>query len=71
MSDQVPSVGRIVHFVATNGKHCAAIITDVSAADVVTLFIMDPILNLAGFMYGVLLDPDATTTLSWHWPERE
>lgn len=74
MSDQQPSVGRIVHYVAFGtpggeyaaGAHRAAIITEV-VGDEVTLHIFNP--TGIHFRGGVLRD-DSHTPGTWHWPER-
>lgn len=62
---QVPSVGRVVHFVYGD-RHLPAIITDPANGLTVhlTVFPVDeqPFTTLAGY------DPDGKPA-SWHWPE--
>lgn len=73
MAEQVPSIGRVVHFV--NGdQHCAAMITD--PAPVLpngdelqggqSLVVFPP--NLESFTTIALFD-DGGTPATWHWPE--
>ena len=79
---QVPSVGRIVHYVSHGspdgthpaGEHRAAIITAVppyialpDADQTVTLTVFNP----NGFYVGAAApyDPTAQVPGSWHWPE--
>lgn len=84
MADQVPSIGRVVHYVAYGtpggefpaGAHRAAIITEVDTLDAP---IYDTpirsvglaVLNPTGLFFhrGVLMDPTGTTPGTWHWPE--
>lgn len=80
---QVPTVGRIVHYVAYGtpggefpaGKHRVAIITEVvneggvaSVLDVVHLNVINP----TGYFFNlnVPFDPTGKTPGTWHWPER-
>lgn len=75
---QVPSIGRIVHYVAFGtpggeypaGAHRAAIITEVDAKDTPIMSVGLCILNPTGMFFtrGVLFD-DANTPGTWHWPE--
>jgi hypothetical protein len=79
----IPSVGRIVHYVAFGtpngeyeaGKHRAAIITEVFTKDigeiyenVVSLCVFHP--TGMQFVLNVTIDPTGTHSGSWHWPER-
>lgn len=71
--EQVPSIGRVVHFVNGN-THCAAIITD--PAPVLrdddellggqSLVVFPP--NYESFTTIALFDP-ADTPGTWHWPK--
>lgn len=76
MAEQLPSVGRVVHFV--NGdKHVPAIITEPEvktpdpvggvdmAWEALTVFPVGepPFTTLAAY------DPTGTTSATWHWPE--
>ncbi len=71
MADQVPSIGRVVHFVATNGVHVPADICGVlEAFDTVNLFVKDSTTDRTYFERGVSFDPDGVAVGSWHWPER-
>lgn len=70
----IPSLGRIVHFVDTDGEHHAAIISHVPErlAD-------DLGVNLTVFWpqgprateYFVPFSKGGTAIATWHWPERE
>jgi hypothetical protein len=73
MAEQVPSVGRVVHFV--NGDvHCAALITDpepvLPDGDPLSggqsLVVFPP--NIESFTNIALFDP-AFAPATWHWPE--
>ncbi len=76
MAEQVPSIGRVVHYVAYGtpggeyqaGAHRAAIITDCQPDDlIVSLCILNP----TGMFFGLCISFDATGQRpgSWHWPE--
>ena len=81
---QLPSVGRIVHYVAYGtpggefpaGKHRAAIITDVvqdyAVVDDAVILVSLCILNPTGmyFTQGLQEDPTGEKPGTWHWPER-
>jgi hypothetical protein len=73
---KVPSVGRVVHYVAYGtpggeyraGAHRAAIITDAPISSrVVGLCILNP----TGLFFNVATPYDETgeTPGTWHWPE--
>jgi len=74
MADQVPSVGRIVHYTSygtPNGEYSstcrAAIITEVTGPDEVGLAVLSP--------EGIFLNRGARHDTApvggtWHWPER-
>ena len=78
MSEQIPSVGRIVHYVSygtPGGEYestCrAAIITDVAEDD--PEFVGLAVLNPTGMFFNgnVQLDDSRDPEGgSWHWPER-
>jgi hypothetical protein len=63
-----PSVGRIVHRVASDGECLAAIITQVWS---------DEMVNLATFLRNGSLQPETSVKYgesgeedrAWHWPE--
>lgn len=79
MAEQIPSVGRIVHYVAYGtpggefpaGVHRAAIVTDVhnpgEPESVISLCAINP----TGLFFNVGISYDATGALpgTWHWPE--
>lgn len=72
--EQVPSVGRIVHYVAFGtpngefpaGVHRAAVVTEVTG-DTVGLCVMNPtgLFFNQNVKYGTDNEPG-----TWHWPER-
>jgi hypothetical protein len=81
-SQQIPSVGRVVHYVAYGtpggefeaGAHRAAIITEVFFE---TVGGVDPtvaslcVLNPTGMFFKerLVFDPTGTIPGTWHWPE--
>lgn len=80
MAEQVPSVGRIVHFVY-GGQHVPAIITDpafvcndVETGSEVTRVALTVFLpNAAPFTtvaaHGDEVGPGTWENATWHWPE--
>lgn len=78
MSEQQPSVGRIVHYVSHGspdgthpaGEHRAAIITEVygDATDIAGLCVLNP--NGMYFQRSARYDATAQQPGTWHWPER-
>jgi hypothetical protein len=82
MPEQLPSVGRIVHYVAYGtpggeyqaGAHRAAVITEVAGdgasnvAGVVGLCVLNP--TGLFFNRNVPYDPTGAAPGTWHWPER-
>lgn len=70
------AVGRIVHYVMPDGRHVAAIITDVRQPHhgycALTLFLPPDGQNSLGGVAGVTDCPmdDSHTPHTWHWPER-
>jgi hypothetical protein len=69
MPRQTPSVGRVVHYVATNGAHVPADICGVFEDESVNLFVKDSTTSTARFEYSVPEDPTGQAPGSWHWPE--
>ena len=85
MAKQVPSVGRVVHYVAYGtpggeypaGAHRAAVITEVYATptpsnlDGVSTNVGLCVLNPAGMLFHRQVSQDITgkTPGTWHWPE--
>jgi len=79
MPEQVPSIGRVVHYVAYGtpggefpaGAHRAAIITEVDAKDTPIMSVGLAVLNPTGLFFhrGVLMDPAGQQPGTWHWPE--
>lgn len=68
---QQPSIGRVVHFVATNGAHVPADICGISGDEQnVHLFVKDPYIQAAYFEMNVSHDPMGSVVGTWHWPER-
>lgn len=71
---QQPSIGRVVHFVATNGAHVPADICGIpvisEGEQPVHLFVKDPYIQRAYFEMHVSHDPTGQLVGSWHWPER-
>lgn len=70
MGEQVPSVGRVVHYVATNGACIPADVCAVHADGLVTLFVKDSTTERTYFAYRIPMDSTAAMIGCWHWPER-
>jgi hypothetical protein len=75
LAEQEPTVGRIVHYVAQDGKHKAAIIIDVNqpgggAPQTVDLQVAmhSGWVVVPASPYQAEAEPDTEGT--WHWPER-
>jgi len=72
-----PSIGRIVHFVMSDGKHRPAIIVEVVTDEAVNLTVFPDGYDLARsddptvWHPMVMQDETATKRRTWHWPERE
>jgi hypothetical protein len=75
MPEEIPTVGRIVHYVAYGtpggefaaGAHRAAIITAVDGIDTVGLCVLNP----TGMFFNLVVPHDgAGGPGTWHWPER-
>jgi hypothetical protein len=68
MAVQVPSIGRVVHFVLASGKHCPALITEVNWHDGhdQSLTIFPPQSEPFWDVVSYSEDPKRGT---WHWPE--
>lgn len=79
MANQVPSIGRIVHYVAYGtpggefpaGAHRAAIVTDVHNPDEPTSVLSLCVINPTGLFFnvGIYYDSSAQLPGTWHWPE--
>jgi len=69
MATQSPSVGRVVHYVATNGAHVPADVCGIFEDGTVNLFVKDSTTQRAFFTYSVPMDADGIAVGSWHWPE--
>lgn len=79
MAGQIPSVGRMVHYVAYGtpggeypaGAHRAAIITDVHNPGEPTSVLSICVFNPTGLFFdvGIYHDPTGTQPGTWHWPE--
>lgn len=70
MAEQVPSIGRMVHYVATNGRHVPADICECDAEDPkwCDLFVKDSATHRADFVYNVPYS-ELAEPCTWHWPE--
>ena len=66
MAEQVPSIGRIVHYVTTNGAHIPADICVVRFDGTLELFVKDSEREVVYFAHAV---QEGTAPLTWHWPE--
>lgn len=80
MTNQIPSVGRVVHYVAYGtpggefpaGVHRAAIITEIygpqeSPSSSVGLCVINP--TGLFFKASIAFDPTGQAPGTWHWPE--
>ena len=56
-----PSIGRIVHYVANDGRHAPAVICEVYLDDVVALSV---------FQHPTKFFECPAVPGTWHWPER-
>jgi hypothetical protein len=65
-----PSIGRIVHFVASEG-HAPAIITRVFSDTCVNLRVFRDNGQTPDHYTSVSLDEKGEQSFTWHWPERE
>ena len=63
------SIGRIVHYVSTEGNHDAAIVLRVYPEGLY-LEVMGPVAVGFKFREAVQEDPGGAPG-TWHWPERE
>jgi len=65
------TIGRVVHFVGTDVKHHAAIVTRVHDADkgIVNLTVFAD-MEEPYFRCEVPYQEEKTSAHSWHWPER-
>ena len=68
-----PSVGRIVHYAAGSTVCRAALVTEVTNRDQVSLTVLDPegisfrhLVHEGGLIENTAMYPPGT----WHWPER-
>jgi hypothetical protein len=61
------AIGRIVHYVTTDGQEKAAIISDVYHDDVVALHVMDTYGVNVVFQVGF---SEKKAGHTWHWPEK-
>lgn len=74
--EQVPSVGRVVHYVShgtPGGEYCsecrAAVITEIDTSDTVGLCVLNP----TGQFFNRSVTHDGGPVPrggTWHWPER-
>lgn len=79
MAQQVPAIGRVVHYVAYGtpageypaGKHRAAMITAIDPDPVVDNPVGIIVFNPTGIFFHehVQFDPTGTQPGTWHWPE--
>ncbi len=70
MSQQKPTVGRVVHYVEEGGAHRAAIVTETyGESRAVGLYVFAPSVFFA--QSSVPEDQSGEHPGTWHWPERE
>lgn len=66
---KVPSVGRMVHFVTSDGSHAPANVCRVNEDGTLNLFVMDDRQQRVVFEFNVVQTSDGSQVFSWHWPE--
>lgn len=65
----VPSVGRIVHYVADSGAHRPAIVIDPGDGETIALFAF-LMMDEGSTLWDMACRHDETCApLTWHWPE--
>ena len=69
MANNAVSVGRIVHYVAAEGKHVPAIIVRVWSPTCLNLRVFSDSTDVPGHFTSVSEDPEGKQTYTWHWPE--
>jgi hypothetical protein len=71
-AEQAPTVGRIVHWVAGNSEHMAAIVTYVHEDGLVNMQVFEDYgSHGVGRRAKDVRYSDAPDPYTWHWPERE
>ena len=69
MSNQMPSIGRIVHYVLEDGTHTAAIITAVWGKECINLTAFPANECHLITVTSRMLDEETKNRFTWHWPE--
>jgi hypothetical protein len=70
MAEQVPSVGRVVHYVSASGAHRPAIVVDVTGDDELTIFVMQyGVEGGCKTLVQIKHDEGYKDHFTWHWPE--
>lgn len=70
MPEQVPSVGRVVHYVADSGKCRPAIIIDPGQDGIIALFaFLMPDEGHTIWAMACSHDGETKAHHTWHWPE--
>lgn len=70
MSEQTPSVGRIVHVANDEGTTCAAIITEVHGDTCINVTRFNPDGTTEGITSLVKVHTPPKDNIDWNWPPK-